>query len=278
MRRIASAREVLGELAAIRRAAADFRTNLFAAPEHLEAWSASGLLFGVQGVGATLLLRREASAWRLYFAATDLAALGAVLHGDLAHGPDPLVADLVGSQAATTSVVEVFAAAGFRRHRRLERMAAPAGGSGAADRAATGGTRVRRAGLRDEIAVRALLEASFDRLAEPIPDQTEMIRAIEEQRVLVAGREGAVRGALVFETQGRRSLLQFWAVVPEARAEGIGSALMRTYLSSHREVRRFLLWVDSANRRAIAAYRHYRFEADGLIDDVVVGERAGWTA
>jgi len=77
-------------------------------------------------------------------------------------------------------------------------------------------------------------------------------------------------GLLFFEVTGQSSLLRHWLVAPAHRDQRIGARLMRRYFADCKDVRRFLLWVISDNHNAIDRYRHYGYQQDGLIDQVLI--------
>lgn len=78
---------------------------------------------------------------------------------------------------------------------------------------------------------------------------------------------------LFFETQGFTSTLRYWLIAPEYRLQGVGSGLMHRYFDDNPAIRRFLLWVITANANAIGKYEHYGFVPDGLVDHVLANER-----
>ena len=157
----------------------------------------------------------------------------------------------------------VFDRAGFRPYTRLQRMAridSPSAANLDGD--------VNVAQKTDAAAVLNLIESAFDCLGEQLPRLYEIETAIEARQVLVARQGQELGGVLYFETQGMASTVRFWAVAERFRDRRLGSALMQHYFQIHAAVRRFSLWVNTANDNAIAKYRHYGYAPDGLLDQV----------
>ena len=75
---------------------------------------------------------------------------------------------------------------------------------------------------------------------------------------------------LFFEVTGQSSLLRHWVVDGAHRDRRVGSRLMRRYFADCKDVRRFTLWVISDNDNAIDRYKHYGYQQDGLIDQVLM--------
>ena len=119
-------------------------------------------------------------------------------------------------------------------------------------------------------AIRNLLECSFDRYADQLPELYEIEAAIAARQVLVVQCEGTLAALLFFETQGFTSTVRYWVVDQRFRSRRFGSAVMRHYLAAQSAVRRFILWVTADNENAVLKYRHYGYAPDGLIDHVLV--------
>jgi hypothetical protein len=97
-----------------------------------------------------------------------------------------------------------------------------------------------------------------------------MADAAAERKVLVIRSGNAIAGQLFFEATGQSSLLRHWLVDSAHRDQRVGARLMRRYFAECTDVRRFVLWVISDNVNAIDRYRHYGYERDGLIDQVLI--------
>jgi GNAT superfamily N-acetyltransferase len=256
----------------IKAGASSFCTNFFPVQRKLQEWIDHGeLLMEIRGKAA-FFLRSDRDFWRFYFCATDAAALGQ----EIAALPDSrsrrLVTDVVGSETVSRELIAVLTSAGLRPYSRLQRMTR----SGVADPTPKPDTghRVIRAEQSDSKAAAALLERAFDPLADQLPFLREIEAAIAAQQILAVKTEGKVAAILFFETQGFASVVRYWAVDDRFRAKGAGSALMRRYLELNAVVKRFTLWVVADNENAIEKYRHYGYEADGLVDQVLVNDLA----
>lgn len=118
--------------------------------------------------------------------------------------------------------------------------------------------------------IERIFERHFDPFTERIPDREEWSRLIEAAgiRIIRSGKE--IGGLTVFEKQGGNLHLRYWWVNPDARNQGIGSRLLRAYFKEGENCRRQFLWVFDDNEDAIAKYRHYGFEFDGIADEIYV--------
>lgn len=260
--------EVLDGIQCAKTGASDFRTNLFVPQAKLQAWIDHGELFRENREGATFFLRKDRDFWHLYFCAACPAALQRQVGTMSGLSTMRVVADLVGSEAGLSELLGSLASVGFRRHLQLQRMAR----AGRPDelQPAGGGLPVVGAEKSDCGAILELVESAFDRYGEQLPALYEVESAVENRQILVVKRDRNLAGLLFFETQGLASTVRFWVVAEQYRALRVGSALMQHYLRSERAVRRFTLWVDSANENAIRKYGHYGYRPEGLIDYVLV--------
>ena len=105
---------------------------------------------------------------------------------------------------------------------------------------------------------------------ERTTDQKLGFKSSRARQILVIRQESVAVALLFFETQGVSSTLRFWAVSPRARSSGLGSTLLRRYLEMHPGVRRFVLWVDEANRNARDKYSRFGYSPDGLFDHILL--------
>jgi Acetyltransferase (GNAT) domain len=267
---LATVDKVMEAVQSAKSGATDFRTNFFSVPRKLQAWMARDELLGTVCDGAAFFFRKDHDFWHFYFCAANLTALARELTTLSELTTRRVVADLVGSKAAVGDLVAVLQSAGFRPYARLERMSRAAWRD--EPRPAQSGCEVVFAEKADRQAILSLIESEFDRYAEQPPMLWEVQSAIEQRQILAVKWNGKIGGVLFFETLGLASTIRFWVVDKECRALRIGSALMLHYLTSQIDVRRFTLWVNSCNEKAIQKYAHYGYVSDGLVDQVLANQ------
>jgi hypothetical protein len=262
--------QVFEAIQKVKAGAAAFCTNFFPVQRKLQGWIDHGEFFGELRDGSAFFMRKDRDFWHLYFCAASVTALQREmpLLPDLRQGR--VVVDLVGDEAALSDLLGLMESAGFRRYRRLYRMARasqPVPRQSRADE-----VQPACAGRADCDAILELLCRSFDRYAEQLPMLYEIEAAVESGQILVAKRGEALAGLLFFETQGFTSTIRYWLVADGFRALRCGSALMRHYFAIQSAVRRFVLWVIADNEDAIRKYQHYGFAPDKLVDHVLANE------
>jgi len=243
-------------------------TNFYPVPAKLQRSIERGELFSMTAGGVLFVLRRDRDFLHLSFVAGAAAELAGALRELVASVAETVTVDVLGPRERVAELAELFAQAGFRGHRALHRMTKTTT-QGETPPAAPD-PEVVLAGPGDAAALAAMLEAALDRHAEQIPDQDEMARAASDRQVLVVRSGAEIAGLLFFEVTGQSSLLRHWLVAPAHRDQRIGARLMRRYFADCKDVRRFLLWVISDNHNAIDRYRHYGYQQDGLIDQVLI--------
>lgn len=243
-------------------------TNFYPVPEKLQRWVDAGALFSVSAENAVFVLRRDRDFLHLYYVASRLADLA----GALAELParETTAVDVIGKAAQIDETAAVFEQHGFARRTALHRMTRTTAGTADANEPAPDDPEVVLAEPGDGPALAQMLEAALDRHVEQIPDADEMARAAFAQQVLVIRAGAAIAGLLFYEVTGQSSLLRHWLVDSAHRDRRIGARLMRRYFGDCAQVRRFVLWVISDNDNAIDRYRHYGYQRDGLIDQVLM--------
>ena len=246
-------------------------TNFYPVPDKLQRSIERGELFSMTGGNVLFVLRRDRDFLHLSFVASTDRELVPALRELVASVAETITVDVLGPRERVGEITELFVQAGFLGHCALHRMTKQVSQTQIAPPPAPPDADVRFAGNDDATALAAMLETALDRYAEQIPDDAELIRATSDRKILIVrSATGSIAGLLFFEVTGQSSLLRHWLVDPAHRDQRIGTRLMRRYFADCKDVRRFLLWVISDNHNAIDRYRHYGYQQDGLIDQVLI--------
>ncbi len=240
-------------------------TNFYPTPEKLERWTAAGALFSVTAGNVLFVLRRDRDFFHISYLASGAADLMAALPELTSR--ETFTVDVLGKREQVEELAALFVQAGFQSHRTLHRMTKTHDGS---VQPADADPEVVFATDDDARTLAGMLEAALDRYTEQIPEEHEMRRAVTERKILVIRTSAAIAGLLFFEVTGQSSLLRHWMVDSAHRDRRVGARLMRRYFSDCKDVRRFSLWVISDNDNAIDRYRHYGYQHDGLVDQVLM--------
>lgn len=265
MKQLGSVAAVYEEMDRAKRAGS-LTTNFYPTQDKLQRWTSGGELFSLTAGNVLFLLRRDRDFLHLSYLANRPADLAAALGELVANTNETFTADVLGKEQPVAEITEMFVAAGFRAHSTLHRMTL----TGTSPAAVDVDSEVVFASTDDAAALAAMLEGALDRFAEQIPDADEMRRAAADRKVLVIRSGGALAGMLFFDLTGQSSLLRHWLVDEAHRGQRVGARLMRRYFAECKDVRRFVLWVISDNDNAIDRYKHYGYQRDGLIDQVLM--------
>ena len=247
--------------------ARDFRTNFFPVPSKLQAWIARDELLGVVRDGVAFFFRKDRDFWHFYYCAASLTALRREVVTLNELRSEPMVTDILGNESAIGDIMAVLQEVGFRHHARLQRMSRAAWPGN--PQSAPGNVEVVCAEKASCQAILNLIESEFDCYAEQLPRLCDVESAAEQGRILTVKLNDQIGGLLFFETQGQASTIRYWVVEERYRAFRIGSTLMLHYLATQKDARRFTLWVNANNEKAIRKYRHYGYACDGLLDLVL---------
>jgi ribosomal protein S18 acetylase RimI-like enzyme len=241
-------------------------TNFYPSRDKLQRWIERGELFLMPVKDVLFVLRRDRDFLHLSYVASEGADLSVALNELVGSVSDVVTVDLLGKREQVDAIAQTFQSTGFRPHCTLHRMTK----LGASLPPATSDSEVVFASSDDAATLARMLETALDRFTEQIPDEDEMRRAVAERQVLVVRAASAIAGLLFFEVTGKSSVLRHWLVDPAYRDQRIGARLLRRYFADCTDVARFLLWVISDNHNAIDRYRHYGYQQDGLIDQVLI--------
>jgi GNAT superfamily N-acetyltransferase len=169
---------------------------------------------------------------------------------------------VVGRESETAPAVAALSGAGFTPYKQFQRMSRAGGASGES-------TGVRLARLDEAATIHRLIHAHFDARAEHLPSLEEVQAATVRKTILIADAPDGI-GALLFHSGSAvTTTLRYWLVLPQWRGKGYGHQLLEHYFADCAGCRRFLLWVQSDNARAIAQYERAGYRPDGLIDRIL---------
>jgi ribosomal protein S18 acetylase RimI-like enzyme len=233
-------------------------TNLFLPEPEVQVLMERGEMEALTRDGALFLIRDQGDFRRLYFAAETPERLAAL---ELPAGE--FITDVVGRVEDIAPVSATLAKAGFASYKEFQRMSRgpqPAPAAAAGSVLATS----NQAG-----AIHRLIWQHFDPRAEHLPSLEEVAAAIEAKSILIAESEGAIAALLFHATTRVTTTLRYWLVLPEFRGKGFGQLLLDRYLADCVQCRRFLLWVQRDNHRAIAHYERAGYRPDGLLDQIL---------
>jgi hypothetical protein len=240
-------------------------TNFYPSPDKLQRSIEHRTLYSVSIGNVLFILRRDRDFFHMSYVASRDADLASAL-GDLVGTiGEAMTVDVLGKREHVDDMAGVFGQVGFKSHRTLVRMTA----KGPMEQPVLQ-PEVELALSADGPALAHMLDVALDRFAEQIPDTSEMAAAAADNKVLLVRSGSTIAGLLYFEVTGQSSLLRHWLVDLAYREQRVGARLMRRYFAECTNVRRFLLWVISDNHNAIDRYRHYGYEQDGLVDQVLI--------
>lgn len=118
-----------------------------------------------------------------------------------------------------------------------------------------------------------LLRASLDPLTGCLPGVDELQEdGAQGNLLLTRGGDGALTGVLQFRQAPGLWEIRHLAVRADARAQGLGTRLLRAFLAQVGQ-RRAQVWTGQTNVAALAAYQKVGFMQDGCHSSVLLRER-----
>ena len=238
MRQAQQTSEIRHILDKVKAAGGRFTTNFFLSDSLLEPSIAAGAVSVLHTGPAVLILMRKPAFDRLYFACSLVEALGPALAALPTRLGTPMITDVVDHRSSIGEPVRQLEGAGFsvytefQRMQRLDREAPPP----------DEGAGISFATPEEAEAVLQVIGSHFDPYAEHIPELDELRHASSSRTILLA-REGLELAALLYyDRAGATTTLRYWLSLPAFRGRGHAGRLMRHYLRTCANARRFLLW------------------------------------
>lgn len=119
--------------------------------------------------------------------------------------------------------------------------------------------------------IHRMMQESFEPYTSALPDLETLKADLSENRVIAFRETGNLLGFLRFGREKKVSVLWQIVVSSEGRGKGIGTALVRDWISLEKEnVAKFQLWVREDNPPACSMYEALGFLPDGRIAPVML--------
>lgn len=119
-----------------------------------------------------------------------------------------------------------------------------------------------------------ILNETMDAKCEYIPDEDEIIRAVEDKEILGirSDKTNELAAILMFHRNGALLNWLFWAERIKYRKEKLALRLYEPYLKLNGDARRSMLWVRD-NNPMIELYYYWGFKKDGLTSEAFIYEK-----
>lgn len=271
MQLITSAQEVYELIDRVKLNSHRVITNFFVTELRLNSWIAKGELFSYAQCDNLWLFRRDRDFFHLHYVSPGIDILRSGVEKLVTRfGATIFSVDVLGRENEIMPIVNIFRENHFCDHLYLNRMKKIV-----KERRPPEVSRCPEAefaGQDDADAVMCLLETSFDKFAEQLPDIKEIREAIDKKTILIVRKDGVIAGMLYFEMTGLTSVLRYWFVDQRYRELKIGSKLMWHYFDICNQATCFILWVITDNENAIKRYIHYGYNMDYLMDQILVNK------
>ena len=183
---------------------------------------------------------------------------------DLPETDKPLVLEQVAA-AKNPPALEEWEAVGFEKYLQRKRLFLSATKMDEEQRT------VSFAKMEEAEMIFAMMEEAFEPYTSALPDMDVLKADISENRVIAVREEEELLGFLRFGREKKVSVLGQIVVSPAGRGKGIGTSLVKDWISQEREeAAKFQLWVREDNPPALKMYEALGFLPDGRIAPVML--------
>jgi len=244
-----------------------YLTNFYFGEDYCNMCINNKLFFVIEYEKCIFILKKDHDFYHLYFFASSKNSLEASLKELLLQYTNYIfIADIIGMETLVSELCSFYEQNDFIKYRKLFRMSRTKN----LDEQQLLDERVKTATMKNAEQIKLLFEKYFDPYSEQIPLTDEIKKWIETKNIFIIVEKNNVIGFVIFEIIGMTSYLRYWFTHPEYRDKKIGSALLRRFFHECRATKRQLFWVISSNENAIIRYKHYGFEQEQLIDQIMI--------
>jgi len=171
----------------------------------------------------------------------------------------PLILELI-EDGRNNKFIELLSTYGFYSYGTLKRMTLKMRENIKTESA----IKIEYANLDDAIFLSTLYRKYFDFSIDRIPNTLEIDKQISDGLFICSKEMGNITAFASITLSLGTSTLNHIFVRPEFRGRGIGESLLKSFLALASESKGVKLWVLPNNFPAIAMYKKYNFEFDGL--------------
>lgn len=261
--------EIKEALSLVEDSGEEWHTNLLEADDELDSWIRKEQLHIFSTEGCVFLYRKRYGCRRLYFACSNVSKLKAGLRTVLTKGDGKVIIKILTRKSMQSVVEEEILQAGFRYYTSLNRVVK-------INSATEKKCRQGDFACEDDMPrIREIINNNFDNLLDQWPDDDEIIKAINDKRILVIRDKetNQVIAIQSFQKVGMTLYGRYLASLQEYRDRmAYGPILWRQCIKQNCDVKRIVGWIDERNELAIKVNRAMGFEFDGVNEKVFVYE------
>lgn len=244
-------------------------TNFFPNREKIEIWISKNEFYKIEIGEVIYFLRSNTDFYILFFIASSNEELDKSLSQLLISFSDEIfILDIV-QRVEFSDVLNIFYNKSFNLYTSLVRMNRLNHKSDLLYISTDG---IKEASKHHLTILNKLFHSFFDKKAEQLPDEKELLNWIENKNVLIYEEDNQIGGFLVYEIIGNTLYLRYWFVHPDFRDKRIGSKLFNEFEIKGKDTNRHLFWVIRSNENAIKRYRHYGFVEEKMYNFVLTNK------
>jgi ribosomal protein S18 acetylase RimI-like enzyme len=116
----------------------------------------------------------------------------------------------------------------------------------------------------------------FDKFSDRIPNHDEFNYYVKNNYFIIKRDNftNDIKGFLMYDIKGTVSFIEYIVVLEKYRGKNIAKELLDTYHSiMNNKVKKFQLWVNEYNLKAIKLYKKYNYKKDNLVKYVMIDRR-----
>ena len=241
--------------------------NLFINHEFSAHWLDKKQVSLFQTEDTLFLLRKRIGCSRCYFLSKDIASLPRDFSALFERTKETIITSVLDQNNINKCLKDLLLLSGFDFYDRMLRIVK------INQNLKTPRIHVKYAQLDDFEQIIGIIRKNFDPLIDQIPDEDEIKKAINEQRILVEyePQRHRVAGISSFERQGATLYSRYLVTAEEYRTvASYVTVLWRNLLLLHSDAKRYVGWVREDNSRAVELNRIFGLEPDGATDEFFI--------
>lgn len=266
MKLLKNDKEVYHNISVVKRKADEYITNFYFTGSKLKDLIYNNELYVIDNTNNIFFLRKNDGFFNLYFCSSNKSFLEKSLAEDLTNIKLPIVTDLVGEEKTIKELKDIFIKNDFCYYTTFIRLSRINDNNDSLYMA----NDFMYAKPEDSSEIYNIISNNFNKYSEHIPPLEEIKDAINKYTILIKKEKDKIVALSFHDKIGFSSIHRYLFVDKNFRGQKLGTKILKKYFDECKTIKKFMLWVELSNNKAINIYEDLGYKYDNLIDIIMI--------
>lgn len=266
MKFVQSEEELYHNISVVKKNAVQYITNFYFTGFKLKELIDNHKLYMINKENHISFLRENDGFYDLYFCSSNEGFLEKSLAEDLNNLTLPIVVDLIGEEKTIKKLEEIFIKHDFNYYTTFIRLSKMNNNTNILYTTDD----ILFAKQEDASEIYNMISVNFDKYCHHLPSLEEIKEAINKDNILIKKEKNRIIAFSIFGKIGFSSTRRYGFVDENFRGQKLYAKLSKKYFDECKNVKRFMVWVETSNSRIISIQKKYGYSYDNLTDLIMI--------